>query len=78
MAAARVAHRDWRQLSGRFPDSRRVLDRPHRLPTGITGSGCRLRLRDAALRRLPLRGQCRDRDRSLTGFPISPGRTRDT
>ena len=38
-----VARRDWRLLTGRSPDSRRVpRDRPHRLPTGISGSGCRL------------------------------------
>ena len=38
-----VARRDWRMLTGRSPDSRRVpRDPPHRLPTGDSGSGCRL------------------------------------
>ena len=61
-------------LTGRSPDSRRVLkDRPHRLPTGDSGSGRRACLRDAACAVYRCGGSAGMASDSRTGFPINPG-----
>ena len=60
-------------LTGRSPDSRRVPGTPHRLPTGNSGSGCRLCLRDAACAVYRCGGSAGMAIDSRTGFPISPG-----